>query len=101
MIIFWFIRNPDAITNNFSVQSILFSHLHLGLPSGLFSSCFPTKPLCTVRDNFLYFVCPDLLVGVGETSYGIRVRFIGSTHSTHYLFIYLFVSEQFRKYDML
>ena len=26
---------------------ILSTHLHLGLPSGLFPSCFPTKPLYT------------------------------------------------------
>jgi len=40
-----------------------------------------------------YLVCPDLLRAVGETSYGIRVGFIGSTHSLHCLFIYLFVLE--------
>ena len=36
-------------------------------------------------------VCPDLLVAVGETSYGIRMGFIGSTYSLRYLFMYLFV----------
>jgi len=40
-----------------------------------------------VHDHPLYLVCPGLLVVVGETSYGIRVGFIGSTHSPHYLFI--------------
>jgi hypothetical protein len=34
---------------------------------------------------------PDLLVAVGEMSYGIRVGLIGSTRSLHYLCIYLFV----------
>jgi hypothetical protein len=49
---------PDSILNN-PIQSIpphltswryiliLSSHLHLGLPSGLFPSCFPTKTLYT------------------------------------------------------
>jgi len=42
-----------------------------------------------VHDHPLYLICPDLLVAVGETSYGIWVRFIGSTHSLHCLFMYL------------
>jgi hypothetical protein len=46
-----------------------------------------------IHDHPLYLVCPGLLQAVGETSYGIRVEFIGSTHSHHYLFMYLFVSE--------
>jgi hypothetical protein len=44
-----------------------------------------------IQDHSLFLVCPDSLVAVGETSYGIRVWFIGSIHSLHYLFIYLFV----------
>jgi len=50
-------------------------------------------PACTVQDRPLYFICPNLFVEVGETSYGIRVGFIGSTNSLHCLFMYLFVSE--------
>jgi len=45
-----------------------------------------------LHDHPLYLVCPGLLHAVGETSYGIRVGFIGSTHCLHYLFMYLFVS---------
>jgi hypothetical protein len=44
-----------------------------------------------VHDDPLYFVCPDLLRAVVETSDGIRVEFIRSTHSVHCLFMYLFV----------
>jgi len=33
----------------------------------------------SVHDHPSYFVCPDLLCAVGETSYGILVGFIGST----------------------
>ena len=45
----------------------------------------------TVHDHPLYLVCPDLLVAVGETSYGIRLGFIGSDEFlTTFL---LFVSE--------
>ena len=36
-----------------------------------------------VNDLHLYLVCPDLLCAVGETSYGIRVGFIGFTHKLH------------------
>jgi hypothetical protein len=41
-----------------------------------------------VITHSLYLVCPDLLRAVGETSYGIRVGFIESTHSLRCLFMY-------------
>jgi hypothetical protein len=44
-----------------------------------------------VHDRPMYLVCPDLLRAEGESSYGIPVGFIGSTHSVHYLFMYLFI----------
>jgi hypothetical protein len=37
----------------------------------------------------LYLDCPDLLVAVGEISYGIRVEIIGSTQFS--LFFYVFI----------
>jgi hypothetical protein len=43
--------------------------------------------------TILYLVCLTLLRAIGETSYGIRVGFIGSTHGLHYFFMYLFVFE--------
>jgi hypothetical protein len=46
-----------------------------------------------IHDHPLYLVCSGLLHAVGETSYGIWMGFIGSMHSLHYLFMYLFVSE--------
>ena len=45
--------------------------------------------LHTVHDHPLYLVCPGLLSAVGETSYGIRVGFIGPTQSS--LFVYVFI----------
>ena len=48
------------------------------------------------HDHPLYFVCLCLLVEVGETSYWIRVGFVGSTQSS--LFRYLFV---FMVYSLL
>jgi len=36
---------------------------------------------------------PDLLVAVGETSFGIWTGLIGSAHSLRYLFTYLIVFE--------
>jgi hypothetical protein len=46
-----------------------------------------------IHDHSFYLVCPDLLRAVGATSYGIRVGFIGSTHSLYCLVVYLFVLE--------
>jgi len=55
-----------------------------------------TNPVChsvvhIIHNHPSYLVCPGLLVVVGETSYRIKVEFIRSTDSLHYLFIYLFV----------
>ena len=41
-----------------------------------------------IHDHPVYLICPDLLCALGDTSYGIRLRFIGSAHSLHYLFMY-------------
>ena len=41
---------------------ILFSHLCLGLPSGLFPSGFPTKTLCTPRLSNICATCPAHLI---------------------------------------
>jgi hypothetical protein len=46
-----------------------------------------------VNDHPLNLVCPGLLVAVGETSYGIWMGLIGSTHSLHCLFMCLFAFE--------
>ena len=43
-------------------------------------------------DHPMYLVCPDVFRAVGESSYGIQVGFIGSTHSIAIcLRIYLFI----------
>lgn len=63
------------------------SFLHLGAPSSMYTQFHDVLYANTVQDLHLYFVGPDLLVAVGESSYGIRVGFVGSTHSLHYSFI--------------
>ena len=66
------------------------SFLHLGVPSSMYTQFHDVLYTNTLHDLHLYVVCPDLFVAVRESSYGIRVEFIGSTHSIHYLFILLF-----------
>jgi hypothetical protein len=51
------------------------------------------EDLESTHDHPLYLVCSDLLRAVGETSYGIRVGFIGSTYILHYSYMYLFVFQ--------
>ena len=48
-----------------------------------------------VYDHILYLICPGLLRAEDDTSCGIQARFIGSTRSLHYLFMYLFVFEMY------
>jgi hypothetical protein len=38
--------NPSYNLHRISLMPILFSHLHLGLQNGIFTSAFPTKILC-------------------------------------------------------
>jgi len=52
---------------------ILYSHLCLGLPSGLFPSCFPTKTLYTsllFSPRKLYMPSPSLLDFITRTIFG-------------------------------
>jgi len=49
----------------------------------------------------LYLVCPDVLITVGETSYGIRMSFIGSDEVLAiFLFIYLYLRYKVNSYPV-
>jgi len=63
------------------------SFLHLGAPSSMYTLFHHVLYTNTVHGRHLYLVCPGLLVAVGESSYGICVGFIESTHILHYMFI--------------
>jgi len=47
----------------------------------------------------LYLVCPDLPCAVGETSYGIWVGFIGSTHSLYCMYVCMYLYLRCKKYS--
>jgi hypothetical protein len=62
------LKNPPLIpvlsqinadhTISFYFSNLLSSHLHLGLPSGLFHSGFPTKTICTFLSSLMHTACP-------------------------------------------
>jgi len=72
---------------------VLSSDLHSNFRRVRFSATCMCYSRYSVHDHPLYLFCHGLLVAVGETSYGVRVRLIGSTEGLHYLFMYLFVFE--------
>jgi len=52
---------------------ILFTHLRLGLPSGLFPSGFPTKTLCTATTTSVQNSSSSAFVKSPFIKYGIRI----------------------------
>jgi hypothetical protein len=62
-------------------------HFYYRYILSLFSFHFLYVNLCTIHHLPLYFVCPDFVVAVGETSYGTRGIVHRITHSRHYLLI--------------
>ena len=58
------------------------------LEEAVFSAYSPSEVQWYTRSPFVPCL-PWLALSVGETSYGIRMGFVGSTNSLHYLFMYL------------
>ena len=52
------IKSPKPLPTSWRSILILSSHLRLGLPTGLFPSGFPAKPLCTTLPSSIRATCP-------------------------------------------
>jgi len=46
-----------------------------------------------IHYHSLFCVCADLFVAVSETSYGIRVGFVGSTHIVFTIYLFICIGD--------
>ena len=56
------IQSPQTLPTSWRSILLFSSHLCLGLPSGLFTSGYPTKTLCTLIHSSIRATCPAHLI---------------------------------------